>query len=330
MNKILVLFVVMLIFSSCIQEKYQVLEGFAQGTTFRIVYKSSEIYEIQIYEMIKEFDQTLSTYDKNSMLSRINRNEPNIELNEIFLKFFEQSHQVYLKSDGYFDVTIGPLVNAWGFGADEKITADSSKIDSLKSLVGMDKIKIENNKLIKQDPRIFVDANAIAQGQSVDYICDFFEDEGLSDYMVEIGGEVRAKGVNDKGKVWKIGIDKPVEGAIDENRELQAIINLNNKALATSGNYRKFHEWKGIKYSHSINPKTGYPSRDIILSASIIADECGIADAYATACMVMGYRKAKDMLEQNKEIEAYIVYAGDNSEFEVFQTEGFKKYLEKE
>lgn len=325
MKKNAILLMLIYFIGACSVEKYQVTEGSAQGTTFRIVYKSSEKYDVEIYKMLKEFDLSLSTYEKQSIISRINRNEPNVELNEIFIDFYNKSNEVYIKSEGYFDITVGPLVNAWGFGVNEQISADSSKIDSIKAFVGMDKIKIVNNQIVKKDSRMYLDANAIAQGQSVDYICDFFEKENISDYLVEIGGEVRAKGKNDKGKTWRIGIDKPVEGDFSEERELQTIISLNSKSLATSGNYRKFHEWKGIKFAHSINPKSGYPSRHNLLSASIIANECAIADAFATACMVMGLEKAIEMLEKNKEIEAYFIYAEDNGVFEVYQTEGFKK-----
>jgi thiamine biosynthesis lipoprotein len=325
-NNVFFLFTVFF-FLSCGVEKYQVLEGAAQGTTYRIVYKSSNNYDIEIQNLLKEFDGSLSIYNNKSIISRINRNEPNVELDHLFTTFFNKSAEVFKKSDGYFDITIGPLVNAWGFGVDEKITADSSNVDSIKAIVGMGKVKIENNQLIKQDTRILLDANAIAQGQSVDYICEFFEKEELTNYMVEIGGEVRTMGLNDKGEIWRIGIDKPVEGSVSENRELAAIINLKDKALATSGNYRKFYELNGIKYSHSINPKTGYPSRDVLLSATIVADECSIADAFATACMVMGYEKAVKMLEQNKEIEAYFIYTGESGQYQIFQTEGFKSLL---
>ncbi len=330
MKNIYIALLVICMLTACSFEKYQVIEGYAQGTTFRMVYKSSENFDVEIYRMLKEFDMALSTYEKQSIISRINSNEPNVELNELFITFFNKSLEVYLKSDGYFDVTIGPLVNAWGFGVDEKRTADSSKIDSIKALVGMTKIKIEYNRLVKQDPRIFIDANAIAQGQSVDYICEFFDKQKLSDYLVEIGGEVRAKGLNDKGEIWRIGIDKPIAGSSTEDRNLQAIVKLKNKSLATSGNYRKFYEYNGIKYAHSINPKTGFPSQDKLLSATIIADECSIADAFATACMVMGFEKAVKMLDKNKDIDAYFIFAGENDNFDVYQTEGFGKYLSNE
>lgn len=330
MNKLNYIFAVLIItlLISCKSDKYEILEGYAQGTTFRIVYNSSNSYNIDIYKMLKEFDMALSTYEDSSIISLINKNDPNVTVNKLFTDFFNESKTAYEKSNGYFDVTVGPLVNAWGFGVTKEFRSDSSSIDSIMKFVGMDKIKIENNKLIKSDSRIYIDGNAIAQGQSVDFIASLFEKEGLANYMIEIGGEVRAKGVNEEGIPWQIGIDKPIENIND--RELQAIVSLSNKAMATSGNYRKFYELNGIKYAHSINPKTGYPARDILLSATIIADECAMADAYATACMVMGYEKAKKFIESNKDLEAYFIVSGKDGKYEIYQSDGFKKYLSKE
>ncbi len=311
---------------SCKTKEYKVSEGYTQGTTFRIVYESSENFNIKIYELLEKFDKSLSTYQDSSIISLINKNDPNVAVDDIFRIFFDKSRYASKKTDGYFDITVGPLVKAWGFGVVKEFDHDSSAIDSMKEFVGMDKIRIENNKLVKDDPRIYLDGNAIAQGQSVDFVADFFNQQNVENFLIEIGGEVRTKGVNNEGKAWRIGIDKPIEGA--EERELQAIVSLSNKALATSGNYRKFYEFDGAKYSHSISPKTGYPVRDKILSATIVTDECSIADAYATACMVMGFDKAKEFVENLPEIEAYFIYSGDNGEFEVYQTEGFKKLLD--
>jgi thiamine biosynthesis lipoprotein len=323
---LLFIFATSIFFISCKNEKYQVLEGYTQGTTFRIVYKSASAYNIEVYELLDKFDKSLSTYQDSSIISLINKNVPDIVIDDIFKTFFEKSKFAYEKTDGYFDITVGPLVKAWGFGVVKEFDRDSSSIDSLKEFIGMDKIRIENNKLFKDDPRIYLDGNAIAQGQSVDYIADFFNAQNVESYLIEIGGEVRTKGVNKEGKAWKIGIDKPIEGA--EERELQAIVSLSDKALATSGNYRKFYEFNGVKYSHSISPKTGYPVRDKILSATIIADECSIADAYATACMVMGFDKAKEFVENTPEIEAYFIYSNESGGFETYHTAGFKSLLD--
>ena len=325
MKNLLLFVVISMSVLSCTTKKYHVLEGYVQGTTFRVVYESSKKFDVKIYELLEEFDMSLSTYQDSSTISLINSNDPNVAVDKIFRTFFEKSKFANDKTNGYFDITVGPLVKAWGFGVVKEFDRDSSAIDSMKDFVGMDKIKIENNKLIKGDPRIYMDGNAIAQGQSVDYIVEFFNEQALENFLVEIGGEVRAKGVNSEGNVWRIGIDKPVEG--NEERELQAIVKLTNKSLATSGNYRKFYEFNGVKYSHSISPQTGYPVRDKILSTTIVADECSLADAYATACMVMGFDKAKEFVEKTPEIEAYFIYSGNDGNFEIFQTEGFKKLI---
>jgi FAD:protein FMN transferase len=322
---LLFLFVLSFAIVSC--KKYHVSEGYAQGTTYRMVYESADNYSQDVFSLLKKFDNSLSTYEDSSIISMINRNEPDVIVDDIFKTFYEKSKYAYNKSDGYFDITVGPLVKAWGFGVVKEFQGDSSSIDSIKKLVGMNKIMIKENKLIKEDPRIYLDGNAIAQGQSVDYIADFFNSQGVENFLVEIGGEVRTKGMNREGQKWRIGIDKPVENP--EERELQAIVALSDKSLATSGNYRKFYEFDGVKYTHSINPKTGYPSRDKILSATIIADECSLADAYATACMVMGFDKAKEFVTSLPEVEAYFIYFGEGGGFEVFQTEGFKKFVTK-
>lgn len=303
------------------------MNDYAQGTTFSIVYEYNEKLDADIYQLLREFDLSLSTYIDSSIISKINKNEA-VQLNELFIDFYNQSKSAFKATDGYFDITVGPLVKAWGFGVAQEFNTDSSSIDSIKAFIGMDKIHIENNKLLKEDERIYLDGNAIAQGQSVDFIADFLESREITNYMVEIGGEVRAKGVNKKGSPWRIGIDKPLENS--EERELQGIVLLKNNSLATSGNYRKFFEFNGVKYSHSIDPKSGYPKRDKLLSATILTPKCSMADAYATACMVMGYDKATAFVESNKDVEAYFIYADDNGEFKVFQTNGFAKYLAEE
>ncbi len=324
MKNIHLLLILSVFLVSCSNVEYRVSVGETQGTTFRIIYQSEENYNKVINDLLIKFDNVLSNYNDSSMISKINRNE-DVELNDIFIEFYNKSKYAYEKSNGYFDVTVGPIVEAWGFSKKQKFNCDSASIDSLLNFVGMNKIRIENKKLIKDDPNVLINSNAIAQGQSVDFIADFFKEKGIENYLIEIGGEVRAQGVNPQSKTWLIGIDKPIENL--QNRELQGVISLENRSLATSGNYRKFVIYEGKKYSHSINPKTGYPAKDKILSATIIADECSIADAYATACMVMGFDLAKDFVEKNKDIEAYLIYAGENNSLQIYTTEGIKKYL---
>jgi thiamine biosynthesis lipoprotein len=292
-----------------------------------MIYKSVDNYNDTIIGLLRNFDNSLSLYQDNSLICKINRNDSSVLLNDLFIEFYNKSREVFDQSEGYFDITVGPLVETWGFGAKETIRSDSASIDSIKKFVGMNKIWLEGNKIIKSDSRIKLDGNAIAQGQSVDYIANFFESKGLENYLVEIGGEIRVKGLNEKGQKWKIGIDKPIEDSSIGTRELQTVIELENKAMATSGNYRKFHLINGIKYSHSINPKTGYPSKDILLSATIVADECSIADGFATACMVMGFEKAKKLVLSVNGIDAYFIYSGKDGNLEEYSTPGFEKYI---
>ena len=211
-KNIILILTISLAITSCEFKKYEILEGYAQGTTFRVVYESSKNYNIKIYELLEEFDKTLSTYQDSSIISMINKNDPTVEINEIFTTFFNQSKLAFENTNGYFDVTVGPLVKAWGFGVVEEFNRDSSSIDSIKEFIGMSKIKVEGKKLIKDDLRIYIDGNAIAQGQSVDFLAEFFEKEGLENYLIEIGGEVKSKGVNNIGEVWRVGIDKPLKG----------------------------------------------------------------------------------------------------------------------
>ncbi len=325
MKKIALLLISAMFIISCNRNNYKITQGYTQGTTYKIVYESKTNFDSKIRELLKEFDFVLSNYNKNSIITHINNNEPDIELNDIFITFFNKSKYAYEKSNGYFDVTIGPIVKAWGFGAKQEFNCDSASIDSLLNYVGMNKIKIENNRLVKDNPNIYINSNAIAQGQSVDFIADFFEKQNIKNYLIEIGGEVRTKGISPKSIPWRIGIDKPIESL--ENREIQETVSLQNKSLATSGNYRKFVMYKGKKYSHSINPKTGYPVKDKILSATIVADECSIADAFATSCMVMGFDLAKKFVAENKDIDAYFIYSDENNNLAIYMTDNFKQLI---
>lgn len=311
--------------------KYFKLAGLAQGTSYHVTYgvPDSIDYQEQIDSLLRDFDLSLSSYDSASIISRVNRNEK-VELDEKFQDVFAVARHVNEKSGGAFDITIMPLVNAWGFGPGLKSDIEPEVIDSLLQFVGMDKVYIEDNYLVKENPGISIDVNAIAQGYSVDLVALYLEKQGIENYMVEIGGEVKTKGLNPKGEIWKIGIDRPVYGNVIPGLQMQAIIKLNEKALATSGNYRKFYEDDGVKYSHSIDPKTGYPVKHSVLSATIIAENCMIADAYATACMVMGLEKSQELISGSEDLEAYIIYGDPEGQYQVWSSEGFKKYIVKE
>ncbi|MBN2485091.1 MAG: FAD:protein FMN transferase [Bacteroidales bacterium] len=308
------------------------LHGDIQGTTYSITYEDRPGRNLQprIEQLLHKFDMSLSLYEKKSVISRINRNEKNVKPDRFFKTVFHKAEEVYHLSNGAFDITVAPLVNAWGFGPEKKADVDSALIDSLLAFVGMEKISLEKGTIIKAHPSVQIDANAIAQGYSVDIVAEFLERKGIKNYLVEIGGELRAKGVNKKGEPWKIGIDKPVDNNFSPGENLQAILQLNNKSLATSGNYRKFFEKDGVKYAHSINPKTGYPIISRLLSATVMADDCITADAFATAFMVMGLEKSIVYVSNHPELNVYLVYSDDDGNFKTFMTPGMKECIVKE
>ena len=304
--------------------------GFAQGTTYSVVFENSERINLtdlrsEVENILHDFDMSLSLYQDSSILSRVNRNE-NLKLDTYFIEAFSLSKKLSGMTGGAFDLTVGPLVKAWGFGPDAVKNFTESKRDSLISLVGMDKVEIRDGMLYKSDIRISLDFNAIAQGYSVDVICRYFDSLGMKRYLVEIGGEVRVRG-DKRGVLWRIGIDRPVDNNMSPGEDLQAIISLKDRALATSGNYRKFYVENGIKYSHTIDPKTGYPAKNQLLSATIVAGDCATADAVATACMVMGKEKAVDFLNLHNELDAYLIYSDDQGSFRTWATKNLEEYI---
>jgi FAD:protein FMN transferase len=330
----IILFVITIFLFSCINQKsgdYYRISGFAQGTSWNITYftKDSLNLKADVDSILKAFDQSMSTYEANSIISKINRNDE-VEVDDYFKEVFNLSYQVWKESEGYFDITVMPLVEAWGFGPDETKNHDDEVIDSLLEFVGMQNVRLQNNRVIKSSENVKLDMNAVAQGFSVDVVCRYFDSIGILDYMVEIGGEIRVKGLNPSGKQWKIGVDKPSYGNMMPGDQLQLILQLKENALATSGNYRKFYEVDGVKYSHSISPKTGYPVMDKLLSVTVIADDCMTADAWATAFMVMGLEKAKSYLEKQTSLQGYLIYGDEQGQYKTFFTEGLKPFLVKE
>lgn len=309
--------------------KYKTLNGETQGTYYNIKFEDrpSRNLHRKIDQQLEKFDLSLSSYKPNSIISKINNNQQEVKTDKYFRTVFNKAEEVYHLTDGAFDITVAPLVNAWGFGPKSSIKVDSSKIDSILNFVGMDKISLKKNYVVKSNPNVQLDVNAIAQGYSVDVICDFLERKSISNYLVEIGGEVRAKGINPKGEIWRIGIDKPFDNNFSPGKYVQAIIALNNKALATSGNYRKFHEIDGVKYSHSINPKTGYPINSRLLSTTVMAEDGITADAFATAFMIMGLQKSILFLSKHKEIDAYLIYNDDEGNYKSYITPGMKNSI---
>jgi thiamine biosynthesis lipoprotein len=331
-NLLSILLLNILAISSC-KEKEPVFSGFngyAQGSTYSIVYDNRksivpEELKVKVEKILSDFDMSLSIYKDSSIISKINRNEE-VTLDKYFTEVFTKSALISEMTGGAFDITVGPLVKAWGFGPNAKKNFTESKRDSLLNLVGMNKVSIVNGKLVKSIPGIYLDVNAIAQGYSVDVICSFFDDLGIKNYLIEIGGEVRAKGTK-AGAFWRIGIDKPEDNNMSPGQTLEAIIKISDKALATSGNYRKFYIEDGIKYSHEIDPKTGYPAKNTLLSVSLLADECATADGVATACMVMGKDKTIEFLGRHPEFEAFLVYSDTTGNYKTWTSARLSEFI---
>jgi thiamine biosynthesis lipoprotein len=326
------LFLLTLILQSCGNKKpvFSNFTGFTQGTTYSIVFENlkkinPEELKVKVEKIFQDFDMSLSLYKDSSIISKLNRNE-DVLPDSFFTEVFIKSALISKMTNGAFDITVGPLVKAWGFGPDAHKNFNVSKRDSLMKLVGMEKVSLRNGRLIKSNPAICLDVNAIAQGYSVDVICRFFDNRGIKNYLIEIGGEVRGKGTK-AGVLWRIGIDKPTDNNNSPGETLQAIIKISNKALATSGNYRKFFIEDGIKYSHTIDPKTGYPANNRLLSATILADDCATADGIATACMVMGKERAIEFIGTHPEFEAYLVYSDDNGSFKTWMSAQLADYI---
>lgn len=304
------------------------IEGKAQGTTYHITYFDSQNrnFQPEIEQILHEFDLSVSTYIPNSIISRINANQENVIVDKYFIACFNKAKEVWKKTNGAFDPTVYPLVNAWGFGPGKKQKIEKNKIDSILKFVGFQLIKLKGNKIIKKDPRVALDFNAFAQGYSVDVVSDFLNSKGISAYIVEIGGEVYAKGRIPDGKNWTIGIEKPIDNKDSEN-PIKAIAKLENLAIATSGNYRRYTIENGVKYAHHIDPKTGYPTKNNLLSASIFAKECISSDANATGVLVLGLEKAKVFLEKHPELQAYLIYSDEQGNYQIYETPGLKEII---
>ena len=308
--------------------KYIYNKGMVYGTIYSITYESPKGIDLQeeITEKFNEYNRMFSTYDNESIISKINKNEP-VELSNEFIICYQKAVEVSEKTDGAFDITAGAMVNAWGFGPEEKKKMTQEKVDSLIQITGYQKIKFQNRKIEKENPNIKIDMSAIAKGYTSDLIGIFLAEKGCNNYMVEIGGEVAAKGINERGKTWTIGINKPDETAIFGSSELQAKVKLTDHGLATSGNYRNFYVEDGKKYAHTIDPKTGYPVQHSILSSTVIANDCMTADAYATAFMVLGLEKGIEIARSIPEIDVYFIYADQQGNNQVYMSEGFEQYI---
>lgn len=293
--------------------KKYIIQGFAQGTTYAITYidSSENVNKKQIDSILNVFDKSCSIYNDSSLLSRVNRNDTDT-LDANILECLSVAKGIYELSDGQYDVTIKPLIEAYGFVKKEKEGAVN--VDSLLQFVGLEKLKIEGEKLVKADPRVQIDLNSIAQGYSVDIISRFFDKTGIKNYIIEVGGELYARGNNLEGNPWRVGVNKPIDGSFDSSDGFQEIIELSGLGLATSGNYRKFYvDEHGNRINHTVNPKTGLSSTHNLLSATILAESAIKADGFATACMVLGTDKAIEILKSDENLYGLLVYSKGDS-----------------
>ncbi len=308
------------------------LAGETQGTTYSIIYinpvnpPKPEKIHAEIEALLIKFDYSLSSYNHHSLISSINEGTTD-SVDIWFTEVYNASLKVWSKSGGAFDITAAPLIKAWGFGPDAMISFKEEIKDSLLTYVGMDKTSLNNGRIIRTIKGITFDVNGIAQGYSVDVVSDFLRSKGITSFLVEIGGEVRTSGTKN-GAIWKVGVDKPVDGNYSPGADIQAVIELADRSLATSGNYRKFYIGAdGLKYSHTIDPRTGYPVRNKILSATVIASDCASADAWATACMVADIDGAIEFIESNPDLEGYFIYSGDEGQYMEWMSKGMEKLL---
>ena len=326
------LYLLFLILLSCSSDDNLILvknSGTAQGSFYHIQYLSDDgvNYKSQIDSIFREIDSSLSIYKEYSIISKLN-NGQDLKTDLLFNEVFLAAEKVYLESKGNFDCSVSPLVDAWGFYQDklgDSIVIDSINFYNILPFIGFDKIKLIDDSLILPKG-MKLDFNAIAQGYTVDVIGQFLQAKGDSNYLIEVGGEVLVKGKNVDGNTWRVGVDKPSEN-IGKNERFQFILDLKNKALATSGNYRRFYEKNGVRYSHTINPFTGFPAENRLLSVTVIHESCMLADAYATAFMVMGVKKSKQFLKTHAEIEVYLIYTNKNGGWNTFISPDFKKRI---
>ncbi|WP_291119474.1 FAD:protein FMN transferase [Flavobacterium sp. UBA6135] len=335
LKRLVSVFVIAFLVISCEYSKKEqifILQGEAQGSTYAIKYISSNetIKKASIDSLLLEFDLSLSTYRPDSKISKINNGDTTIVVDDFFSKTFTTSQEIYQATDKLFDPTIGVLVNAYGFGpTKEKIDLNQSKIDSLLTYVGFDKVKLnEDNTISKKHSETYFDFNAIAQGYSVDVVSEFLKSKGIQNAIVEIGGEIFAFGKNTvEDKNWIVGIDDPTQSP--EERTLIAKIKLENLGMATSGNYRKVKtdSLTGQKFVHIINPKTGISEKSTILSATVLASKCIDADGFATAFMIMDFEKTKKLLASRNDLYVLLIYTDENNQMQQFKTANFQTLI---
>ena len=319
--------IILLIIFSCSKEEHKrnyTLKGSVFGTSYKIVYLSaSKNYQNSIDSLFFLMNTSLSTYIPISDISRINEGDTTVVVDDLFLEVFEKSKKIYRDTDGYFDPTVGNLVNAWGFGPKkEKKNLTDLEVKDQMQFVGLEKVEIKNRKVFKESPQIYLDFNSIAKGFGIDVLARFLNSKKVNNYLIEIGGEIRTKGTKMDNVPWAIKLVDPIE---KDQFDGYKNINLSNKSMATSGNYRKYrYSESGQKFVHTINPKTGKATESNLLSASVIATlDCADVDAYATAFMAMGLKKAIQFLETHKNIDAILLFVDEEGHLKEYNTTTF-------
>lgn len=317
-----------ILFNACTsKDLYYEDSGTVFHTLYHIKYQAPSLMTEQIDKELQEFNLSLNPFNPNSIIAKVNNNQE-VEVDAWFANVFNKAREVSERTDGAFDITCAPLINLWGFGFSKMDSVTPQMIDSIKSFVGYKKVHLEGKKVEKDDTRLLLNCSAIAKGYASDVIAEVLERNGVENYMVEIGGEVTMKGVNANGECWRVGINKPDMSPGTTQNDIEEVVQLCKKGgIATSGNYRNFYVKDGKTYAHTIDPRTGYPAEQNILSATIVANDCMTADAYATAFMAMGLEKAREVATSIPEIEYFIIYANENGEHQVEYSKGMIQYL---
>ena len=309
MKHLLLLLTVLCCIACTPQSTYCTDSGRVFGTYYKVIYQAPNNLHAGIKEAMQKVNASLSTFDSTSIISRINQNDTNVVVDSLFTVVFTTAQQVSEQTSGAFDITVAPLVNAWGFGFEPTRTRSQATLDSLKACVGYQKISLTDGKVSKQMPCVQLDASAIAKGLGCDVVAQYLESQGVEHYLVDIGGELKLKGQNDKGKNWRIGIQQPAEDSLLVSNDVAAILSLTDVGVATSGNYRQFYYQDGKKISHTIDPRTGTPCQHNLLSTTVVAPTTMLADAYATAFMVLGDRDSIEAVAKANQLAVYLLYA---------------------
>lgn len=329
MKRLIILLPLLLLLASC-QQPYKTLRGETMGTTYSVTYQHPSLEDLQreVDSLLFALNQSLSTYIDTATISRFNYAAECAPVDSYFIAVFKRAKVIHAATGGAFEPTVMPLVNAWGFGFENRQEMNPQKVDSLLGLVGFEQVTLQNGQVCKSQQGVMLDFSAIAKGYAVDVIANFLESEGIINYMVEIGGEVRTLGESAKEEAWQIGIRKPSDDPAESNH-LRLILGLHNAALATSGNYENFYMKDGQKYAHTIDPETGTPVEHGLLSASVLAPDCMTADAWATALMVMGPQAAVGAAEAHPELDVFLIYEAEG-ELHTYASPGFQEVIQEE